>query len=149
MHDYMSPILKGTPRRQDVVDSSANSRTEPAAAGQLASVSGLADVQKINHPSGLDSDGSSGVFVTASPIDLEMQPTTAAVPTPGVQGTGVDNNHAGVDNIRNRSMALPESDADLSDFQDFNAALLTMQKSAARIRSDDDDVFYVTLAATM
>jgi hypothetical protein len=45
-------------------------------------------------------------------------------------------------NVRERSPALPESD-DLSDFEDFTMALLTMRQSGARLRARDfggDDV---------
>ena len=121
---------------KDVVDSSANSRMEPPASGQLASVSGCADMQKLDHTSGLDSGVSSRGFITASPIDRETQPMTVSVPTPEVTRTGVDNIHG-------RSMAITESD-DFAEFQDFTAALRTLRKSAAGMRARA-----MTIAATM
>jgi hypothetical protein len=137
VHEYMSPMLKATPPRRD----DANSRTEPtaaprteaAAAGQLASVSDLVDER--DRPSGLASDGSSRGFVTAPPMHPATQPMTPAVHTPGAQRVGVDH-------VRERSLALPESD-DFSDLEDFTEALLTMRKSGARISARDthgDDV---------
>ena len=126
---YMSPIFKATPPRRDDAHSrtepTAAPRTEPAEAGQLASVSDLVDGRAC--PSDLASDGSSRGFVTAPPMHPATQPMTPAVHTPGVQ-------RAGVDNVRERSLVLPESD-DFSDFEDFTVALRTMRKSGVRLRA--------------
>jgi hypothetical protein len=116
-----------------LVDSSAHSRTDPAAAGLPAgglrppTPASVSDSVAAD-TSGLASEGSSRGFVTAPPTHPAAH---LAVHTPGVQG-------AGVSSVRERSLVHShfESEVDLYDFQDFTTALLTMRQSRARAFGD-------------